>query len=60
MRYIVIYTDYHTGERKSFRTDWFNLSENYNSDLDMIVFDNLNNQITFDGTSWQDIEEDHL
>jgi len=60
MRYLIIFTDYYTGERKSFRTDWFNLSENYNSDLDMIVIDNLNNQITFDGTSWQDIEEDHL
>jgi S-formylglutathione hydrolase FrmB len=49
-----------TGERSAFYTNWFSAENNYNPEYNMIVVDRTQRLITFDGETWQDIEEDHL
>jgi hypothetical protein len=49
-----------TGERSAFYTHWFDAANNYNPDYNMIVIDRTQHLITFDGETWQDIDEDHL
>lgn len=60
MKYLIITKDPYTGERSAFHTNWFNAENDYNPDFDMIVIDKMRNLITFDGETWQDIEEDSL
>lgn len=55
MRYLVITSTY-----EPFRTDWFDSGNNYNEDIDMIVFDLWNNKYTSDGKTWQEIVCDQL
>jgi surfactin synthase thioesterase subunit len=59
MKYLVITTDPHTGAKSAFYTNWYD-SEMYNPDYNMIVVDRTQRIITFDGDTWQDIEEDSL
>ncbi len=60
MKYLVIMQDPATGERSAFYTHWFDAANNYNPDYNMIVIDRTQHLITFDGETWQDIDEDHL
>jgi hypothetical protein len=55
MRYLVI-----TSTNEPFRTDWFDLENNYNEDVDMIVFDLHKNEYTSDGKVWHKIAWDNL
>jgi S-formylglutathione hydrolase FrmB len=56
MKYLIITQDPTTGERSGFYTNWYYFNNNYN----MIVIDRMQHLITFDGETWQDIEDDHL
>ncbi len=60
MKYLVITTDLVTGERSAFYTDWFQADNHFNPDADMVVIDQTHHLVTFDGETWQDIEQDHL
>ena len=56
MRYLIT-----TKEVKSpFLTDWFDSENNFNSDVEMIVYDLYKNEFTTDGKIWHKIEVDHL
>lgn len=59
MKYLVIANDPITGERSAFYTDWFQ-EDFFNPDVGMIVIDRTKHLVTFDGVTWQDIEEDNL
>ena len=52
-----IYSHYN---KSAFTTNWFDYENNYNPDYNMIVIDKTRGLITFDGETWQDIEEDSL
>jgi len=60
MKYLIITQDPTTGQRSAFYTDWFIAENNYNADYNMIVIDRTQHLITFDGKTWQNIEDDHL
>jgi len=60
MRYIVITRNPLTGVQQAFSSEWFETENHYNPDYDMIVIDRARNEITFDGITWEEIEEDHL
>lgn len=59
MKYLVISQDPCTGEKSAFYTNWYD-AEKFNPEMDMIVIDRTQHLITFDGETWQDIEEDSL
>lgn len=58
MKYLIIYTDPTTGEQVAFFTDWYQCENHYQPG--MIVIDRTQHLVTFDGETWQDIDEDHL
>lgn len=58
MRYLVTYSE--NGLRKAFYTDWFDVDNNFNSEVDMIVFDLARHKYMVNSVGWTDIEEDHL
>lgn len=58
MKYLIIHTDPTTGEQCAFFTHWYQYENHYQSG--MIVIDRTQGLITFDGETWQDIEEDSL
>ncbi|MCM1165172.1 MAG: hypothetical protein NC401_04065 [Ruminococcus sp.] len=60
MKYLVIATEPTTGERVAFYTDWFDADNHFNGDADMVAIDLIHHLVTFDGETWQDIEQDHL
>ncbi len=60
MRYIVITTNPITGEQSAFETKWFEPETHFNPDLQMVVVDTYRHLITFDGETWDDIEQDNL
>lgn len=41
-------------------TKWFDAENNFNADVNMVVFDLFNHQYTDDGKTWKDISFDHL
>ena len=43
-----------------FFSDYFNAENNFNIDLNMIVYDLQEKKFTIDGELWWDIEVDHL
>lgn len=56
MKYLVT-----TEEVKSpFLTDWFDVENNFNKDIGMIVYDLETNHYTTNGKNWHEIEIDHL
>ena len=59
MKYLVIVINPVTGEKSAFYTNWYDV-EKFNPEMDMIVIDRTRRLITFDGNTWQDIEEDNL
>lgn len=60
MKYIIISQDPLTGEKSAFYTNWFDAENNYNPEYSMIVIDRTSHLVTFDGITWEEIEEDHL
>ena len=60
MKYLVIATNPITGEQEAFYTDWFQADNHFNPDADMVVIDLIQHLDTFDGETWQDIEQDQL
>ena len=58
MKYLIIYTDPNTGEQGAFLTHWYQYENHWQPG--MIVIDNTQRLVTFDGETWQDIQEDHL
>lgn len=56
MRYLIT-----TKEVKSpFLTKWFEPENHFNPDIEMIVYDLVECKFTTDGTTWHDIDIDHL
>lgn len=60
MKYLVIIIDPATGEKSAFYTDWFQAENHFNPEVGMVVIDQTQHLVTFDGETWQDIEDDHL
>lgn len=60
MRYYVICEDPITGKRSAFATDWYDYENLYNPEYKMIILDWEKDLISFDGKTWEEIEEDHL
>jgi hypothetical protein len=58
MKYLVTYTD--NGKQRAFYTNWFDVENNFNPDVGMVVFDLINNKYMVNSLAWNDIEEDHL
>jgi hypothetical protein len=49
-----------TKDSPPFLTNWFDAENNFNADLEMVVYDLENCIWTDNGLIWQDIEIDHL
>ena len=60
MKYLVIATNPITGEQEAFYTDWFQADNHFNPEVGMVVIDQTQHLVTFDGETWQDIEQDQL
>ena len=43
-----------------FLTKWFDAENNFNSEIEMVVYDLYLNKYTEDGINWYEIEFDHL
>lgn len=41
-------------------TDWFDAENNFNKEVEMVVYDLHNMKYTLNGNTWLDIQEDHL
>lgn len=41
-------------------TNWFDAANNFNADVNMVVYDLVNGLYTTDGYSWEEITIDHL
>lgn len=55
MRYLVT-----TNRNIPFLTHYFEPENNFNPDVEMVVYDLVTNLYTTNGYIWQDIEIDHL
>jgi len=60
MRYLVTYTETETQTTKVFLTNWFDVQNNFNTDVDMIVYDLTTCQYLDSSLIWKSIEIDHL
>ena len=58
MQYLVTYVE--NGLQKSFYTKWFDVENNFNSEVGMIVFDLINHKYMVNSLGWTDIEFDNL
>jgi hypothetical protein len=58
MRYLITYTENEI--QKVFYSDWFDVENNYNKNLDMVVIDLYTNKYFNSGMKWLDIVFDHL
>lgn len=58
MKYLVIYIE--NGIQKAFYTNWFDVENNFNSEVGMVVFDLVNHKYMVNCLGWSDIDEDHL
>lgn len=56
MRYLVTTKEAYT----PFLTNWFDLENHFNHDIEMTVYDLQNYVYCTDGKTWQDIEIDNL
>ena len=55
MRYLIT-----TNNNTPFFTEWFDVENHFNKDVDMAVYDLSENRYTTDGVNWNRIMEDHL
>ena len=58
MRYLVTYIE--NGMQKAFYTNWFDLDNNFNSEVGMVVFDLVNHKYMVNSLAWINIDEDSL
>lgn len=58
MNYLVTYIE--NGIQKAFYTNWFDIENNFNSEVGMVVFDLVNHKYMVNSSGWSDIDEDHL
>jgi len=58
MKYLVTYIE--NGIQKAFYTNWFDVENNFNSEVGMVVFDLVNHKYMVNSLWWSDIDEDHL
>lgn len=58
MKYLLTYIE--NGTQKAFYTNWFDVENNFNSDVGMVVFDLVNHKYMVNSLGWSDIDEDHL
>ena len=58
MKYLVTYIE--NGTHQAFYTNWFDIENNFNSEVGMIVFDLVKHKYMLNGLEWCDIEDDHL
>jgi len=49
-----------TKDHPPFFTEWFDFDNNFNPDLEMVVYDIQNGRFCRDGTTWEEIQIDHL
>lgn len=59
MKAIIIHQDQETGEKSAFETDYFDAENHWNDCLIAAILP-YKGIVTFDGETWQDIEQDHL
>ena len=59
MRYLITTNLLLSGQRPFF-TNWFNVEKDFNSEIEMVVYDLHYNKYTEDGINWYEIEFDHL
>ena len=55
MRYLVT-----TNITNPFLTNYFDAENNFNSEIEMVVYDLYLNKYTADGKNWYELEIDHL
>jgi hypothetical protein len=58
MRYIITYTENEV--QSVFYSDWFDVENNYNQNIDMVVIDLYTNKYFNSRMKWLDINFDHL
>ena len=58
MKYLVTYIE--NGIPKAFYTNWFDIENNFNSEVGMVVFDLSNHKYMVNSLGWTDIQVDHL
>jgi hypothetical protein len=59
MKYLLTYNEGDT--QKAYYTNWFDVENNFNPEVNMIVFDLFNHKYLYDEQKgWLEIEEDHL
>ena len=58
MKYLVTYIE--NGIQKAFYTNLFDVENNFNSEVGMVVFDLVNHKYMVNSLGWTDIEDDHL
>lgn len=58
MRYLVTYTN--EGKQEAFYTEWFDIENNFNPEVGMIVFDLVKHKYLINNLGWIDIQQDHL
>jgi hypothetical protein len=49
-----------TNIQQPFLTKWFDADNHFNPDVEMVVYDLINNVYTTDGHTWLNINIDHL
>jgi hypothetical protein len=49
-----------TKDHEPFLTKWFEPENNFNPDVEMVVYDLYNNTYTSDGVIWLELNVDHL
>ena len=55
MRYLIT-----TKNELPFITKWFEFENNFNPNIEMIIYDLVECRFSVDGKTWNDIEIDHL
>jgi hypothetical protein len=58
MKYLVTYIE--NGIQKAFYTNWFDIENNFNLEVGMVVFDLSNHKYMVNSLGWTDIQVDHL
>lgn len=58
MKYLVTYIE--NGMQKAFYTNWFDVENNFNSGVGMVVFDLVNHKYMVNSLGWVDIDEDQI
>lgn len=60
MKAIIIIQDPETGDKSAFETDYFDAENHWNAECMIAAILPYKGIVTFDGETWQDLEQDHL